>query len=109
MTREISIGEKGTLGTLRTLNQPGVVREGFLEEVIPETSLKDMRTGQCIKYHGKKKSVVSAFEDTMAEKPVSLGWWEEIVLEATYSPQSLSPAEFCRSEFLFVFPMRSLH
>lgn len=85
MTREISTGEKGTLGMLRALNQPGVVREGFLEEVIPEMSLKDMRTGQRIKYCSKKKFIMSAFEDTMAKKPVSLGWWEEIVLEATHS------------------------
>lgn len=72
MPSEISTGEREALGTWRALKHLEVVREGFLEEVIPEVSLKDMRTGQSIKYYGKKKSIEPAYKDTMAKKPESL-------------------------------------
>lgn len=47
--------ELGDLGTWRALNQPGVLRDGFLEEVLPDMSLQDIWTGQSIKYCRKKK------------------------------------------------------
>lgn len=53
--------------------------------VIPEISLKDMRTGQSVKYYSKKKFIVPTFEGTVVERPEPLGWWEEILLEAALS------------------------
>jgi hypothetical protein len=59
-----------------------VIREDFLEEVVPEMSLKIMRPKHKIPL---EEQSICLHERTLAEKPGSVGQWEEIFLEAFLS------------------------
>lgn len=73
MTDEISTGLKATLATCRALKQPGVVREGFLEEVISEMGLKDVRTDQSMNTTESKHSLCL---DERMQGQRSQGQWD---------------------------------